>query len=72
MIPSVSKYAGQQLLTGAQAKPYANHFIAVHLSERPAGVPVYPVTVAALSSERTLAQTTRSTCPISSPRLGRA
>jgi hypothetical protein len=37
MIPSVSKYAGQQLLTGAQAKAYANHFIAVHLSEMPYG-----------------------------------
>jgi hypothetical protein len=35
MIPSVSKYAGQQLLTGAQAKAYADHFIAVHLSEMP-------------------------------------
>src|SRR5579863_978514 len=33
MIPSVSKYAGQQLLTGAQAEVYADHFIAVHLSE---------------------------------------
>jgi hypothetical protein len=35
MIPSVSKYAGQQLLTGPQAKTYANNFIAVHLSEMP-------------------------------------
>ena len=39
MIPYLEKYAGQQLLTGAQAKAYANHFIAVHLSEMPyAGV----------------------------------
>ncbi len=30
---AINKYAGQQLLTGAQAKAYANHFIAVHLSE---------------------------------------
>lgn len=37
MIPSVSKYAGQQLLTGPQAEAYANHFIAVHLSEMPYG-----------------------------------
>src|SRR5450631_475927 len=37
MIPSVSQYAGQQLLTGAQAQAYANHFIAVHLSEMPYG-----------------------------------
>jgi hypothetical protein len=35
MIPSVSKFAGQQLLTGEQAKAYANDFIAVHLSEMP-------------------------------------
>lgn len=35
MIPSVSQYAGQQLLTGAQAAVYANDFIAVHLSEMP-------------------------------------
>jgi hypothetical protein len=37
MIPSVSQYAGQQLLTGEQAKAYADHFIAVHLSEMPYG-----------------------------------
>lgn len=35
MIPSVSQYAGQQLLTGEQARVYANDFIAVHLSEMP-------------------------------------
>lgn len=33
MIPSVSQYAGQQLLTGQQANVYANDFIAVHLQE---------------------------------------
>jgi hypothetical protein len=37
MIPSVSQYAGQQLLTGAQAEAYADHFIAIHLSEMPYG-----------------------------------
>lgn len=37
MIPSVSRYAGQQLLTGPQAQAYANNFIAVHLSEMPFG-----------------------------------
>ena len=35
MIPSVSQYAGQQLLTGAQAEAWADHFIAIHLSEMP-------------------------------------
>jgi hypothetical protein len=33
MIPSVSQYAGQQLLTGQQAESYADNFIAVHLGE---------------------------------------
>ena len=31
--PYLNKYAGQQLTTGAQAEAYADHFIAVHLSE---------------------------------------
>ncbi len=35
MIPSVSQYAGQQLLTGQQAEVYANDFIAVHLYNMP-------------------------------------
>ena len=35
MIPSVSQYAGQQLLTGKQAEAWANHFIAEHLKEMP-------------------------------------
>jgi hypothetical protein len=33
--PYLNQYAGQQLLTGPQAKAYADHFIAVHLSEMP-------------------------------------
>ena len=35
--PYLNQYAGQQLLTGQQAAAYANHFIAVHLSEMPYG-----------------------------------
>src|ERR1019366_3417765 len=31
--PYLNQYAGQQLLTGAQAEAYADHFIAVHLKE---------------------------------------
>lgn len=31
--PYLNKYAGQELTTGAQAKAYADHFIAVHLQE---------------------------------------
>src|SRR3984957_17313196 len=37
MIPSVSQYAGQQLLTGQQAEAYADHFIAVHIQNMGAG-----------------------------------
>ena len=37
MIPSVSQYAGPQLLPGPQAEAYADHFIAIHLSEMPYG-----------------------------------
>ena len=35
--PYLNKYAGEQLLTGNQAKAYADHFIAVHLSEMAGG-----------------------------------
>jgi hypothetical protein len=31
--PFIAKYAGQQLVNGGQAGAYADHFIAVHLSE---------------------------------------
>ena len=37
MIPYLEPYAGQQVLTGPQAEAYADHFIAVHLSEMPYG-----------------------------------
>jgi hypothetical protein len=37
MIPSVSQYAGQQLLTGQQAEAFADHFIAVHVSNMSGG-----------------------------------
>jgi len=35
MIPYLKQYSGQQLLTGQQAEAYADHFIAIHLSEMP-------------------------------------
>jgi hypothetical protein len=35
--PYLNQYAGQKLTTGAQAKAYADHFIAVHLSDMPYG-----------------------------------
>jgi len=37
MIPSVSQYAGQQLVTGQQAEAYADHFIAVHIANMAGG-----------------------------------
>jgi hypothetical protein len=51
---AMDKYAGQQLLTGAQAKTWADHFIAVHLREMGGGK-----TYAQLSSEA-LAQPTNT------------
>jgi hypothetical protein len=33
LLPGIEQYAGQQLLTGAQAKAYANDFIGVHVKE---------------------------------------
>src|SRR5580693_6896072 len=49
MIPYLEKYAGQQLLTGAQAEAWADHFIAVHLSEMPYGGTYAKVSAAALA-----------------------
>ena len=37
MIPSVSQYAGEQLLTGQQAEAYADHFIAQHIADMSSG-----------------------------------
>ena len=37
MVPIVSQYAGQQLLTGQQAEAYADHFIAVHIATMTGG-----------------------------------
>jgi hypothetical protein len=34
---ALSKYAGQQLTTGPQAKAYANHYILVHMTEASGG-----------------------------------
>ena len=37
MVPSVSQYAGQQLVTGQQAESYADQFIAVHIATMTGG-----------------------------------
>lgn len=51
MIPSVSQYAGQQVLTGKQAEVYANDFMAVHLSEMPYGGVYSKVSAAARAAK---------------------
>ncbi len=48
--PYLDRYAGQQLLTGPQAKAYANHFIAVHLSEIAGGQTYAQVSSASLAN----------------------
>jgi hypothetical protein len=51
MIPTVSQYAGQQLLSGRQAEVYADNFIAVHLSEMPYGGVYAKISAAALAAK---------------------
>ena len=45
----LNQYAGQQLTTGAQAEAYADHFIAVHLSEVAGGQTYAQVSAAAMA-----------------------
>jgi hypothetical protein len=49
MIPSVSQYAGQQLLTGQQAEAYADHFIAVHITNMTGGQTYAQLSTASLA-----------------------
>src|ERR1700739_721303 len=49
MIPSVSQYAGQQLLTGQQAEAYADHFIAVHVANMTGGKTYAQLSTASLA-----------------------
>jgi len=49
MIPSVSQYAGQELLTGQQAQVYANDFINVHLNEIGGGKTYAQLSAAAMA-----------------------
>jgi hypothetical protein len=49
MIPSVSQYAGQQLLTGQQAEAYADHFIAVHIANMTGGKTYSQLSAAAMA-----------------------
>ena len=45
--PFMAKYAGEQMLNGRQAEVYADHFIAVHLSEIAGGKTYSQVSAAA-------------------------
>ena len=49
MVPSVSQYAGQQLLTGQQAEAYADHFIAVHIANMAGGQTYAQLSAASLA-----------------------
>jgi hypothetical protein len=50
MIPSVSQYAGQQLVTGQQAQSYADNFIAVHIANMTGGKTYAQLSAAALAT----------------------
>ena len=49
MIPSVSQYAGQQLVTGQQAESYADNFIAVHITNITGGKSYAQLSAASLA-----------------------
>ena len=49
MIPSVSQYAGQQLVTGQQAQSYADNFIAVHITSMTGGKTYAQLSAASLA-----------------------
>ena len=49
MIPSVSQYAGQQLVTGQQAESYADKFIAVHITNMTGGKTYAQLSAASLA-----------------------
>jgi hypothetical protein len=50
MVPSVSQYAGQQLVTGQQAQSYADNFIAVHIANMTGGKTYAQLSAAALAN----------------------
>ena len=52
MKPYLLQYGGQQLLTGSQAEAYANHFIAIHLSEMPYGGVYSKISAAAMAQPK--------------------
>src|ERR1700728_4684462 len=54
-IPSVSQYAGQQLLTGQQAEAYADHFIAVHIANMGGGKTYSQLSAASIAQPKNTA-----------------
>jgi len=58
MIPYLEKYSGQELLTGAQAEAYADHFIAYHLAVMPYGGVYSKISAAYLAAKPGSAQAT--------------
>ena len=52
---AMATYAGQTLTTGAQAKTYADHFIAVHLAEMGKGQTYSQLSAAALAQPKNAA-----------------
>ena len=57
--PYLNPYAGQQVLSGPAAKAYADHFIAVHLSEMPYNGVYSKVSAAAQAAPAGSAQATQ-------------
>ena len=49
MVPSVSQYAGQQMVTGQQAESYADNFIAVHITNMTGGKTYAQLSAASLA-----------------------
>ena len=60
MIPSVSQYAGQQLVTGQQAQSYADNFIAVHITNIASGKTYAQLSAASLAQPKTPSWPARS------------
>jgi hypothetical protein len=52
LLPGVKQYAGQQVVTGGQAKAYANDFIGVHLTKIAGGKTYAEVSSAALKDPK--------------------
>jgi hypothetical protein len=52
LLPGIKQYAGQQVLTGSQAKAYADEFIKVHLSEVAGGKTYAQVSAAAIAAPK--------------------